>query len=471
MILMMESSKVLRALLVALAAWSATACNMVAADTATATNNASESADAALNGVLPVVVDLPANPPSPLSVRPNFDEFSWQTFIALNWPVDPGTRGAPLNPGNPQTLLGAGNSYATVWGSYRDVVELYTGAVRPVAFDGPDGAPPVCPDTAQGRITLVMGSKIGSLLRDGDEAFSFPLVDQHNNYVYYDIRFNRDQYNFIRGADTDQSTWLYLARNLMAAEQRGPIQMPWGTQNPYQQGAVMVKSAWRQLTAADDASRYFTMAAQVYDPTVTPAVCRPVTVGLIGLHIAHKLQGQPQWVWSSFEQVDNVPPDPGAGAPPHLPMSFNNNTNNPQTHNGFTNRPASQQLVAQRSPTQVTRLNPIPTTPAGQSTVDINNRYRAALAGTPWANYQLVITQWPSNPSQFRIKESGGIYPRDSGQPFPVNNAVNTVMETYFQAQSDAAGATLGNGGNSCMQCHYGAGQSDYSWSLALRAN
>ena len=341
---MMGSSKVQRAILIALAAGSVSACNAMVATDAAANNssgNGAQTAGATFSGLLPVVVPLPPNPPSPLSVRPNFDEFSWASFIALNWPVDPNQRGAPLNPNNSSTFTGAGNSYATVWGSYRDVFELYTGPIRPVPFDGPDGTPPAC--GAPGRMTLLMGSKVGSLLTDGDEAFSYPLVDQNNNYIYYDIRFNRDQYNFIRGNDNDQSTWLYRARNLMAAEQAGPIQMPWGQANPYMVGALMVKSAWRQLTPNEDASRYFTMAAQVYDPTVTPAVCRNVTVGLIGLHIAHKLMGQPQWVWSSFEQVDNVPPD--TGTPGHLPMTLNNNSNNPQTQGGWANRPASQQLV------------------------------------------------------------------------------------------------------------------------------
>ena len=86
-----------------------------------------------------------------------------------------------------------------------------------------------------------------------------------------------------------------------------------------------------------------------------------------------------------------------------------------------------------------------------------------------WTNYQLVITQWPAAPvpqSQFKPKENQGVYPQDAGGPFPVNNAVNTAMETFFQSQSDAAGA----GGNSCMQCHYGAGIADFSWSLVLRS-
>lgn len=460
---MAGSSLVPRTLLLACVMVSLAGCG--SADQETTSENAAASSGVTLSGALPVAVDLSDNPPDPVAARPDFDNYSWQTFVALNWPLDPSRRGAPLNPGDPQTLLAAGNDYATVWGSYREAYELYTGAARPVPFDGPDGTPPVCADASGGRRTLIMSTKVGTELDEGDEAFSFPLVDQNRNYVYYEIRFNRDQYDFVRGSDDNPASWLYRARNLMAAEQQGPISMPAGNPNPYVQGAVMVKAAWKQLTAADDASRYFTQPAVIYDTTVSPAVCRPVTIGLIGLHVAHKLQGQPQWVWSSFEHIDNVPLD--NGQPPPGRMTLNNGTDTPQTQGGWAHRPASQQLTAQRSPTQVTRLNPIPTTPAGQSTVDINSRYRAALAGTPWANYQLVITQWPVNPQQFRTREAGGVYPADSGSPFPVNNAVNTTMETYFQSQRDAAGA----GGNSCMQCHYGAGQSDYSWSLSLRAN
>ena len=48
-----------------------------------------------------------------------------------------------------------------------------------------------------------------------------------------------------------------------------------------------------------------------------------------------------------------------------------------------------------------------------------------------------------------------------------VNGVTNAVMETYFQSQNDAAGA----GGNSCMSCHYRAGQADFSWTLMRSAH
>ena len=424
-----------------------------------------------LNGILPAQVDLPADAPDPLTFRPNFDDFSWRSFIALMWPAS-NVRGEPANPTQPTTLTGAGNAYNAVWGTFRADYELYTGPNRPPPFDGPNGPAPFCGGVKR---ELVKFSKLGDPLSDTKEAFSFPLVDQNNNYIYYEIRFNRDQYGFVRGADTQPASWLYLAANLMKAEQAGPVSMPTASAQPYSQGSVMVKAAWKLLTPKDDASRYYTQSVSVYDST-QPAgqKCQTMTVGLIGFHIGRKLARFPEWVWSSFEQVDNVPPDQGS---PAGPMTLNNGTDTPKTVGGWANRPDSDQPTAKRSPTQVTRFNPIPVTPApapgsgpwpygAGSTVDVNNAYRQLLAGTVWANYQLVITQWPSNPSTFKTKEAGGLYPQGAGSPFPQQGAVNTAMETYFQSQRDAAGA----GGNSCMQCHYGAGQSDFSWSLTLRA-
>lgn len=404
------------------------------------------------SGILPVVVNVPPSVTDPEQARPLFDDFSWRSFIALNWPAVPGQSGVPESPNDPKAFLNAGASYRSVWGSYRDADELY----------GPD-ASSVCGPVAPGTKILLMAAKSGTLLQDVDQAFSYPLVDQNNNYVYYEIRFNADQFDFVR------NNGLYLSKNLMAAEMKAPIAMPISSAQPYRQGAVMLKAAWKQMTSSDDPSRYYTAKAKVYDTSLSPPACRDVTMGLIGFHIGHKVDGLAQWVWSSFEQVDNVPNDDGSR--PAGKMTLNNGSDVPKTVGGWADRPDSKHLVPpdKRVHAQVTRLNPIPTTPAGRSTVDINNAYRKALGNTVWANYQLVITQWPATPvaqSQFKPKENQGVYPKDAGAPFPFNNSVNTSMETFFQSQSDAAGA----GGNSCMQCHYGAGIADFSWSLVLRS-
>ena len=204
------------------------------------------------------------------------------------------------------------------------------------------------------------------------------------------------------------------------------------------------------------------------------------TVLLVGLHIAHKVDPFTEWVWSTFEQVDNVPPDSDISPKPPPPpngYSFNNGTDTPKTVNGYSYKPnpcppAPGQPCPPQKPVQVTPVNPIPNTPAGASTRDFNSYYQQLLKGTVWQYYQLVVTQWPSNPgiganAPFMLMQNGGVYPLNAGAAFPSLGAVNTTMETYFQAQNDAAGA----GGNSCMSCHYRAGQSDFSWGLNRRAH
>lgn len=421
-----------------------------------------------ISGVLPAGLP-PHSTPTPEAARPFFDSFSWQSFVALMWPADPAQRGAPLKPNAAAALTTAGNAYPTVWGSYLTDTDLFPGgSKRPIDWRSVSTSV-ACPQAARDAKVLTMISKSGSLLTDMSQSFSYPLVDQNNNYVYYEIAFNQKQYEFIRGEDGDPTTWLYRARYLMLAEQKAPIAMPISSPGTGAPGSIMVKAAWKQLAASDDHSRYYWIDGYVYDTTSTPPACREEKLGLIGFHIARKVAPFPQWVWSTFEQVDNVPPD--AGPSPNTPMTLNNGSDMPATVQGWANRPDLKTPLPpdKRIKTQVIRFNPIPTTPAGNATTDLNTRWRQALAGTPLAFYQLIVTQWPSLPvpqDQFQTLEAGGLYPNSTGDPFPLSGAVNTSMETYFQSQRDAAGA----GGNSCMQCHYTAGKTDFSWSLNLRA-
>jgi hypothetical protein len=430
-----------------------------------------EMPPAVISGNVPFAVFLPANFSTPLEIRPYFDNFSWESFIALNWPVS-ATRGVPDQPGDPDRFLKAPAGTPVVWGSYKDSFDLFGQKdQRPGPWDAADGPVSPCSNAQAGVKTLYFVSKGNTSLMDTKQAFSFPLVDQRGKYVYYDIRYDKAQYNFVRGDDNDPASWLYLLKNLVPKENaQFGVQMPMTTTMPQKAlGSIMVKASWRIKTDKDDASRFYSVNAQIYD--AQSKMCTPATVLLVGLHIAHKIDPFTEWVWSTFEQVDNVRPDTPPASPPPNGYSFNNGTDNPKTTGGYDYKPGVN-LVSNPMPVQVTRVNAIPTTPPGQSTQQVNAYYQSFMGNSVWRYYQLVVTQWPFNPGigkdgPFMLMQNGGVYPQNAGSAFPVDGAVNTTMETYFQTQNDAAGA----GGNSCMSCHYRAGQSDFSWGLNRRAH
>jgi hypothetical protein len=421
----------------------------------------------AVNGNIPLYVPLPAEVNSQVQIRPYFDWFSWQEFIALNWPASTTGRGNPDQPNDVSVFQNARSGAQTVWGTYKANWELFNqGSNRPTPFDSWDAAiPSQCSTAKKGQRELVMSSKGNTVLNDGVQAFSFPLVDAGSNYLFYEVRYNRAAYDYMRGADGQQTTWLYLAKNLSPPTQKT---MPMSTAAAIhpgekdQLGAIMIKAAWRDMAAVPkgDWNRYYVTSAAVFDPQTNQCTARDV--GLVGLHIVQKLQDFPEWIWTTFEQVDVLTT---AQRPGLLPAC--QTTDCSQVH-GFANRPQTTTLdpnPANRTPVPAARLNPIPTTPAGQSTVDANALFQKSLAGTVWANYQLVVTQWPFNAGNYKPPENRGSYPCWAGSPFPQTGAVNLTMETYFQSDTDAVGA----GGNSCMSCHFNAALTDFSWGLKRR--
>jgi hypothetical protein len=107
-------------------------------------------------------------------------------------------------------------------------------------------------------------------------------------------------------------------------------------------------------------------------------------------------------------------------------------------------------------PFNVTRVKPI-----NPSTVQTNAAYQIALKGTIWANYELVMTQWPlqaNNPS----------IPATPPNTFPgtidqSSSFSNTTMETFDQR-------TVASG---CMACHNlvkSRNKIDFLWSLEINA-
>ena len=96
----------------------------------------------------------------------------------------------------------------------------------------------------------------------------------------------------------------------------------------------------------------------------------------------------------------------------------------------------------------------------------MNAAYRKALAGTVWANYQLVITQWPTGGRRSRRRAPASLIRKDP-RPVPGQRRGQHRDGDVLPV----AGRRQGAGGNSCMPCHFNAGVADFSWSLLLRSH
>jgi len=397
------------------------------------------------NGAPPLEVS-PAVPPGTCG----FMQFAWQAFLAENWPPLPvqasvTTRKARALP-DTRKIIGQSGDNETVWQQFQpnwylfepnDPPPLASGGESFAAWNQDAKLPAACGQLASTRGVMILSSLSSFDPMPGvSQAFSSPLIDLTGYYARYDIRLSYETFNYIN------SNQYYLQ-----AKQTPTTTFAFPTQSPPTPGAVFVKSAWKTLSAAEvNSGRFHTAQAFMYTPASFVQTCvGPVTVGLVGLHIVQKTAGFPEFVWATFEQVDNTPADP-AHAPTQSWSFFNPSStttkNTPPTcpdtiGSNCDWQPTSSHLNDKTGgPTQVVRGNPIPNSPNQPALGQINTSVQAALKAinpkSVWQYYELVDAQWQ------KAGTSTGF--------FPPNNVVNAVAETYFQDSP-----------MSCMVCHSGA--------------
>jgi hypothetical protein len=384
--------------------------------------------------ITPATAQNPPPPmvsPDPIVDTPitNFDpsllfaDYSWRSFIALNWPAMAG----PASRGQPDRTKAFGDiSGPRVWSTWKSRYEIFQpDGVIPSPWGSYDGKNPCGDGFSNEIVTLSSFSAFSDFNQAtfGLQNLGNPLVAQNKVYARYEVRVNQQEFESVVG-----HKW-FLASNLPTAS--APVS--------FNDGSIEVKAAWRILSAADTPAiraRYYIIPnAQVFD--VASAKCVKQDIALVGFHIVAKTPNRPQWIWSSFEHVDNVPgittePKPPAGTP----FSFND-----------PSKP--QALDPPRRPPPLSPTNPPLANPMAMQVIRkqaissasmaMNNAYWTLpqIQGTVWQNYMLVMTQWPTQPSPQA--------PSNPGVPFPSGGLTlsNTTMETYFQFD-----------GASCMDCH-----------------
>jgi hypothetical protein len=369
-----------------------------------------------------------------------FDDYSWRTFVSLVWPAADGHRGVPAE------TKGLAAPGPRVFETFKSTWEIFhpDGTSPARAFDAYDTAAnnPCRVSSAFGDVTIGSASGIDDIGQAGIGALDPPIVAQNGRYIRTLTLVS--QLPFDRIVDRRY----FLRSELPAVPRPRPetpvIDLP--------MGSITVKTAWLDVTGLAPAlvKRFYTRTAMVKN--ATGGGCAPKTMGLVGMHIAQKTPSRPQWIWSSFEQRDAVPPR-WADSPGMFVLNDGSDARMPAA-NPLSLVPLAPEPVR---PFNVVRAENAPLLTSTELT---SFGYQHLLAGTPWQYYKLVTTQWPRLDGDQSIPvpaTQDGTVPHT----FPGNGAfsafANVSMETFNQRRVE-----LG-----CMNCHNRARMTtDFMWTL-----
>jgi len=288
---------------------------------------------------------------------------------------------------------------------------------------------------------------------DPQQAGGGVLVDQDNQIVWYSTHLNDAYFTFVQqnggagyGKAADTLTF--------------PV------------GAAVFKASWKVVPSGTPPAGFYTEKATVpllinkpgggiaVDPS---GKTRPVTVALVGLHVVGVTDNHPEFLWGTFEQVQNAP---------DLPPGMQPNSSDPVSAQNFTFYKANTPANACNQPSPAPSVDP-----AKQTVTPITNVFRQFATGnaapnrtaditainsaaqgemanmktfkppqpkeTVWANYKLIGTLWLM--ANTLKPNDNNMVPEGVGSV----NLANSTLETYFQ------GADV-----SCFLCHNTGGSS-----------
>ncbi len=359
---------------------------------------------------------LPSSVPGNESNHCDFAIFSWQSFLALMQVADKGTG-------------------QLLFETYMDTDGMFPASGTPNAW-GQEPWP----------LTLTEITQAGS----GND-----IIAQSGVEVFYDMSVNETMYNYINGNMLYNSTCF----NAGGMNIHNPPTSSTDTSNE----SIELKTAWLPM-ASCDSSKYHCTTAIING--------QKANVGLIGMHIVHKLPDHQEWIWSTFEHIDNAPDCTQVTNPPSGYSSWNffktgfvaTGSACPacasEDGSGCAASTQCNTFVSETQVPNICRVTPLATVTCNSGDTNLNddpnntaclNASVQSILGSSsvWSNYQLVGTIW---------FKPGMSAPASSSSPFPPSGQTivgnqpsgstaqmlsNSVMETYTQQATQ-----------NCFGCH-----------------
>ena len=424
------------------------------------------------------------------NLQRGFDFYSWRTFLALNAPddgtpienaqADTPTRWEHMN--NFKQLLDVmlpADQQPPIWPADTDAMKAERARLMPEA----------CRELLNNRPDLKADEPNRMIVKMIEESFNEPfktgpLIDQQGRYAIFDILMNRQMFNYIKvnhlntkagqAANADLAIDFPPGQNAQPAQGGKPAQ-------PAAFGSFMLKVSWKILTPEEIAAKTFHMRrVLVLMPPGEKRPCLDRTLGLIGFHAVHKTAARPQWIWTSFEHVKNVP-DRTEVATNKLGASYNFFSVKCKTDCPIEN--ATPPFPWDPDPALELRFRKddsfrsqiVRETPLTDAAKNMNAAFHSILpANSVWQNYMLLSTQWPS---AFAI-HCTGLRSQNPGAPAPGTDfdkqpdmtcspaptyLANSTLETYSQAEKPGSNAafpdspTVPLATSSCIACHSNA--------------
>ena len=410
-----------------------------------------------------------------------YNFYSWQALIAINWPL-----GADGN-----ALDNFTDNGTPSWLQWKEAFQVYrSDGKQPAPWGSPrsdsglDIKTAILSDT-DARIILSSNTPTHPTSRniadETDQAFAGKLYDQNGNVVVYEVLMNKEEFDYVL-----ENKLFNINGQIEFSKTNTEANFPEGNYETQKLGATEIKLAWKILEDSDYKERYFSDEGYIInDTTGNP---EKKNLGLIGFHISQKTPTGKQWVWSTFEHIDNLDQNiievngkrtlihPTLTNPDCeiCPVNIDNDNNTYTYHETahgnyrkINNDSLKYYAESKQMKTQSKRMVDIPVR------VDRVNKLMQAYfkdQGSVWQYYQLIDTQYPidqnaqpatSTATEYYIPNS--VVNKPGGKP-NLAFLTNISMETFFQKGNQIAGLMENSqsdftifGTESCMGCHSSA--------------